>query len=86
MMRRAHRRMLPIDDDDDIHKPFIVTTDASGTHVGGVLSQLQSDGTNTFQGSSKELNAAILQLIKKHLLWSFRAATFITIFGAQCSQ
>ncbi len=30
----------------DIHKPFIITTDASDTHVSGVLSQLQADGSN----------------------------------------
>ncbi len=30
----------------DVHEPFIVTTDASGTHVGGVLIQVQADGTN----------------------------------------
>ncbi len=43
----------------DIHKPFIVTTDASGTHVGGVLSQLQADGTNRALGYfSKKLKGA----------------------------
>ncbi len=30
----------------DVHQPFVVTTDASGTHVGGVLSQVQAHGTN----------------------------------------
>ncbi len=30
----------------DVHQPFIVTTDASGTHVGGVLNQVQAGGTN----------------------------------------
>ncbi len=30
----------------DISQPFVVTTDASKTHVGGVLSQVQPDGTN----------------------------------------
>ncbi len=29
-----------------VDRPFILTTDASDTHVGGVLSQLQSDGAN----------------------------------------
>ncbi len=27
-----------------LHQPFILTTDASNTHVGGVLSQTQTDG------------------------------------------
>ncbi len=30
----------------NISQPFVVTTAASKTHVGGVLSQVQSDGTN----------------------------------------
>ncbi len=30
----------------DVHQLFTGTTDASGTHVGGVLSQMQADGTN----------------------------------------
>ncbi len=30
----------------DISQPFVVTTDASKTHVGGVLSPVQPDGTN----------------------------------------
>ena len=30
----------------DISQPFIVTTDASNSHVGGVLSQIQPDGSN----------------------------------------
>ncbi len=30
----------------NVHKPFNVTSDASGTHLSGVLSQLQTDGTN----------------------------------------
>ena len=30
----------------DVTKPFIVTTDASQTHVGGVLSQIQEDGSD----------------------------------------
>ena len=29
-----------------VNEPFIVTTDASNTHVGGVLSQVQADGAN----------------------------------------
>ncbi len=29
-----------------VDKPFIITTDASDTHVGGVLSQIQQDGAN----------------------------------------
>ncbi len=29
---------------DQPHQPFILTTDASNTHVGGVLSQTQTDG------------------------------------------
>lgn len=37
--------------------PLIVTTDASNTHVGGVLSQIQSDGVNKPLGYfSKKLN------------------------------
>ena len=30
----------------EVNQPFIVTTDASNTHVGGVLSQIQLDGSN----------------------------------------
>lgn len=30
----------------DINQPFVVPTDASNTHVGGVLSQIQADGSN----------------------------------------
>ncbi len=30
----------------DINQPFVVTTDASNTHVGGVLSQIQADGSD----------------------------------------
>lgn len=30
----------------DVSQPFIVTTDASQTHVGGVLSQIQEDGSD----------------------------------------
>ncbi len=29
-----------------VEHPFVLTTDASNTHVGGVLSQIQSDGVN----------------------------------------
>ncbi len=39
------------------NRPFILTTDACDTHVGGVLSQLQSDGANKPVGYfSKKLN------------------------------
>ncbi len=39
------------------HQPFIVTTDASNTHV-GVLSQTQNDGeTKPFGYFSKKLNS-----------------------------
>ncbi len=30
----------------DVSQPFIVTSDASQTHVGGVLSQIQEDGSD----------------------------------------
>ncbi len=30
----------------DITQPFIITTDASNSHVGGVLSQIQPNGSN----------------------------------------
>ncbi len=30
----------------DVNQPFLVTTDASSTHVGGVLSQVQPDDSN----------------------------------------
>ncbi len=30
----------------DVTQPFLVTTDASSTHVEGVLSQVQPDGSN----------------------------------------
>ncbi len=40
-----------------VDQPFILTTNASDTHVGGVLSQLQSDGANKPVGYfSKKLN------------------------------
>ncbi len=40
-----------------VDQPFILTTDASDTHVGGVLSQIQSDGVNKPVGYfSKKLN------------------------------
>ncbi len=43
----------------DIQRPFIVTTDASHTHVGGVLSQVQSDGSNKAIGYfSRKLKGA----------------------------
>lgn len=43
----------------DLEKEFIVTTDASNTHVGGVLSQLQEDGTNAAIGYfSRKLKSA----------------------------
>ena len=41
----------------DLTQPLIVTTDASNTHVGGVLSQIQPDGSNKPIGYfSKKLN------------------------------
>ncbi len=47
----------PIIAKDQVDQPFILTTDASDTHVGGVLSQLQSDGANKPVGYfSKKLN------------------------------
>ena len=43
----------------DLDQPFIVTTDASNSHVGGVLSQIQPDGTNKPVGYfSKKLGPA----------------------------
>ncbi len=40
-----------------VDQPFILTTDASDTHFGGVLNQLQSDGVNKTVGYfSKKLN------------------------------
>ncbi len=40
------------------HQPFIVITDASNTHVGGVLRQTQSDGeTKPLSYFSKKLNS-----------------------------
>ncbi len=40
------------------HQPFIVTTDTSNTHVGGVLSQNQNDGETEPPGYfSKKLNS-----------------------------
>ncbi len=40
-----------------LDQPFIVTTDASKSHVGGVLSQIQDDNTNKPIGYfSKKLN------------------------------
>ncbi len=29
-----------------VNQPFLLTTDASNAHIGGVLSQIQSDGSN----------------------------------------
>lgn len=41
-----------------MNEPFLLTTDASNTHVGGVLSQIQPDGTNRPVGYfSKKLNS-----------------------------
>ncbi len=43
----------------DVHQPFIITTDASDTHVGGVLSQIQADGSDRAIGhSSRKLKGA----------------------------
>ena len=43
----------------NLDKEFIVTTDASNTHVGGVLSQVQDDGTNAAIGYfSRKLKSA----------------------------
>ncbi len=40
------------------HQPFILTTDATSTHVGGVLSQTQTDGeTKPLGYFSKKLNS-----------------------------
>ncbi len=40
-----------------INQPLVLTTDASGTHIGGVLSQIQSDSSNKPTGYfSKKLN------------------------------
>ncbi len=40
------------------HQPFIVTTDACNTHIGGVLSQTKNDGkTKTLGYFSKKLNS-----------------------------
>ncbi len=40
-----------------VHQLFILTTDASDSHVGGVLSQIQPDGSNQPTGYfSKKLN------------------------------
>ncbi len=40
------------------HQPFIPTTDASNTHVGGVLSKTQNDGeTKPLGYFSKKLNS-----------------------------
>ncbi len=40
-----------------VDQPFILTTDASNSHVGGVLSQIQPDGSNQPTGYfSKKLN------------------------------
>ncbi len=39
------------------NRPFLVTTDASNTHVDGVLSQIQPDGSNKpLEYFSKKLN------------------------------
>ncbi len=40
-----------------VDQPFILTTDASNSHVGGVLSQIQPDGSNKPTGYfTKKLN------------------------------
>ncbi len=40
-----------------VDQPFILTTDASNSHVGGVFSQIQTDGSNQPTGYfSKNLN------------------------------
>ena len=43
----------------DLDKEFIITTDASNTHVGGVLSQIQNDGSSAAIGYfSRKLKSA----------------------------
>ncbi len=37
---------VPILVKTQVDKPLLLTTDASNTHVGGVLSQIQQDGSN----------------------------------------
>ncbi len=73
----------------DIHQPFIVTTDDSGTHVGGVLSQVQADGTNRAIGYfSRKLKGAECRYSvtdKEALAVLLRAATSPIPSGAQYS-
>ncbi len=52
-----------------VDQPFILTTDASNSHVGGVLSQIQPDGSNQPTGTSQRnlthVRLAILPRIRK---------------------
>ncbi len=54
---KAYLMDAPILVKAQVDQPFILTTNASNSHVGGVLSQIQHDGSNQPTGySSKKLN------------------------------
>ncbi len=76
----------------DISQPFVVTTDASKTHVGGVLSHVQPDGTNKaiayflkklkptkvrYSATDKEAHAVVLTCRNfHHYLWGAKFTIF----------
>ncbi len=73
-----------------VDKPFILTTDASDAHVGGVLSQMQSDGTSRPVGYfSKKLNPCKTRYSvtdKEALAVVLSAAISTIIYGELNSQ
>ncbi len=73
-----------------VEQPFILTTDASDTHVGGVLSLIQSDRANKPVGYfSKKLNPCETRYSatdKEALAIVLLVETSIIIFGVPDSQ
>ncbi len=76
-----------------VDQSFNLTTDASNSHVGGVLSQIQPDGSNaptsllvTSQRNLIHVRLAILPRITKCLLWYWPSVTFIITYGVHDSQ
>ncbi len=70
-----------------VNQPFFLTTDASNSHIGGVLSQIQSDGSNKpigyfsnklspcesrYSATDKEALAVVLACRNFHFLWGTR--------------
>ncbi len=67
------------------NQPFIATTDVSNTHIRGVLSQIQGDGTiKPLAYFSRRLNHTeedTRLLIRKHSLSSLLVAITIITYG-----